>query len=74
MTLERSLRYGLLDRLRETGLQQQEVAAMVGINRQYVNQLLTGKKAGSLRVWDQLFEATGVKIKASVLLTSDCGS
>lgn len=52
----------LIERVRESGMTQTEIAARVGITQKHMSYLMNGKNEGSLTMWQRIFDVIGVRL------------
>lgn len=52
----------LIERVRESGMTQTEIAARVGITQKHMSYLMNGKNEGSLTTWQRIFDVIGVSL------------
>jgi transcriptional regulator with XRE-family HTH domain len=64
MQTENKGRAGLLQWLRRSRLQRQELARRLGISKQYMTNILSGRRRGGLETLVVIEEVTGVPVKS----------
>jgi DNA-binding XRE family transcriptional regulator len=52
----------LTDRVRESPMNQREIAQAVGITEKHMSQLMQGHAMGSLRLWQDILDVIGVRL------------
>ena len=52
----------LTDRVRESPMNQREIAEAVGITQKHLSQLMTGRQEGSLTMWQRILDVIGVRL------------
>ena len=64
MQTENMGRAGLLQWLKRSRLQRQELASRLGISKQYLTNILAGRRRGGLETLVVIEEVTGVPVKS----------
>jgi transcriptional regulator with XRE-family HTH domain len=64
MQMENMGRAGLLQWLKRSRLQRQELASRLGISKQYLTNILAGRRRGGLETLVVIEEVTGVPVKS----------